>query len=78
MVTVTFFCDTSWENSILFSVKIFWTFWKHLGKGYKITFALNSWVSSFCFSQNLYCLYGSLGSAASSFVSVELVLTSDK
>ena len=42
VVTVTFFCDTSWENSILFSVKIFWTFWKHLGKGYKITFALNS------------------------------------
>ena len=40
-------------------VKKFWTFWKHLGKGYKITFALNSLVSFFCFS-NLYCLYCSL------------------
>ena len=35
---------------------------KHLGKGYKITFALNTSVSSFSFSQNLYCLYSSLGS----------------
>ena len=26
-------------------------------KGYKITFALNSSASSFCFSQNIYCLY---------------------
>ena len=37
-------------------------FWKHLGKGHKITFALNSSVSSVCFSQNLYCLHDSLGS----------------
>ena len=37
-------------------------FWKHLGKRYKITFALNSSISSFCFSQNVYCLSSSLGS----------------
>ena len=39
-----------------------WNFWKYLGKGCKITFDLNSSVSSFCFSQNLYCLYRSLRS----------------
>ena len=33
-------------------VKLFWTFWKRLEKGYKITFAFNSSVSSFCFLQN--------------------------
>ena len=38
-------------------VKNFWTFWKHLGKVYKITFALNSLVSSFCFSQILNIVY---------------------
>ena len=50
---VTFLCDRSWENSI-FLLKNGGRFWKHL--------ALNSSVSSFCFSQNLYCLYSSLGS----------------
>ena len=61
MTAMTFFCDT-WENSILL-IK-FLDFLKHLGKGYKITFAFNSSVSSFCFSQNLYCLYSSLGFCA--------------
>ena len=59
LAAVTFLYNT-WENSI-FLLKKFCTFWKHLGKGYKITFALNSSISSFCFSQNLYCLYSSLG-----------------
>ena len=39
LAAVTFFCDTL-ENSI-FLLKHFGLFGKHLGKGYKITFALN-------------------------------------
>ena len=54
---VTFLCATSWETSIFFK-NIFGFF----GKGYKISFAINSSVSSFCFSQNSYCLYCCLGS----------------
>ena len=38
-------------------VKKIWTFWKHLGKGYNITFALNSSVSSFCFFTQIYIVY---------------------
>ena len=55
LTAVTFLSSTSWENSIFLFKKI-WTIWKHLGKGYKITLALNSSVSS-CFSQNVYCSY---------------------
>ena len=53
------------------------TFWKQLRKGYKITSALNSSVGSFCFLQNFYCLYSSLGSAASSLAFVEFAVTAD-
>ena len=51
---VIFLCATSWETSIFFE-NIFGFF----GKGYKISFAINSSVSSFCFSQNSYCCLGS-------------------
>ena len=59
LATVTFLCDNSWEKSI-FLLKKLWTFWKYLGQEYELTFALNSPVSSLCFSQNLYCLSSSL------------------
>ena len=53
---VTFLCDTSWENST-FLLKNFLTFWKHLEKGYKVTFALNSLVGSSFFFHKIYIVY---------------------
>ena len=51
-------CDVSLWHVGKFDnfVKKIWIFWKHFGKGYKITFALISSVSSFSFSQNLWIL----------------------
>ena len=46
LAAVMFLCDASWDDTF---VKIVWTFWKHLGKGYRITLALNSSVSFFSF-----------------------------
>ena len=46
---MTFLCDTSWENQSILSVKNFRLFGNSRIKGYKITFVLNSLVSSFCF-----------------------------
>ena len=62
-------CDVSLRHGVVgkfdIFLKTFWIFWKHVGKLYKITCALNSSVSSFCFSQNLYCLYSSREKALS-------------
>ena len=73
LAAVTFLCDKSrrGKNIFFIIVKRSWSFWKHLGKGYKNTFALNSSVfnkilfarTSSSVSQLSICLSGSLTSA---------------
>ena len=48
LAALTFLCDMSWENLIVLLKNM--DIWEISWKGYKITFALNSSVSSFCSS----------------------------